>query len=149
MNKLLIISLLIIVLFPSATLAAAPRTSTQYKITSGKGGVDVFPYLSGDKKTMVLDFQSPNLSTVEYIKYNLNYSTTGPASLGGVEGTIVPDRKSFQYYSSIPYQRFNLTLGSCSKNVCVYSQNPSDFKITVNTKYKNNKTVYTKVFSIY
>lgn len=145
-----LLSFVLLVSPVSAQQAKKPqaRTTTVYKQASGSGGVDVFPYLSGDKKTLFIDFESSNLKNVEYIYYNLNYDTSEEGTLRGAESKIVPDPKEFKTYNGKPYIRKQLLTGTCSKNVCVWHQHPRNIRITVKTKFKNQKVEQTRVYNI-
>lgn len=147
MKKLAALIFVLLILLP-VTVSAAPRTSTPFKVASGAGGVDVFPYLGIDRTKITVDFQSPNLANIEYMKYVLNYGLAGQGTTRGAQGTIIPNPTLFKYYNRIPYIRQVITLGMCSQNACVYDPNAKNFNITVEFKYKNNKKIETKAYNI-
>ena len=147
--------LFVSVLFVFPTIASAQvsnrnhvRTTTQYVESTKSADIQIYPYLSGDKKRILLDFQSKNLDKMEYIYYNLNYDTDMPETIRGVEGKFIPEKKDFKYFSGIPYVRRELIIGTCSGKVCHYDANPRKFNFTVKSKLKNAKSEVVTVMSI-
>lgn len=142
--------LVIFVLFQNQAFAIStqPRSNVRWKVirpTPGAGkkmtpftsGVDVIPYIRGDRKAIFVDFEG-NFTNVESINYNLNYDTNENGTKRGVEGTVVPSPGKFDgTYNGNRYIRREYVLGTCSKNVCTYHSSPRNFKLTVKIKMKS------------
>ncbi len=124
---------------------AAPRTGTLYTSKEKGMGVQVIPYVTADKHSVFLDFSATNLSSVEYIKYNLNYDTS--KGLRGAEGMKWPLKAEYKLFKGVPYVRQHILLGTCSKNICSYDSNVKNFRLTVTTKYKGKAAEQTRVVS--
>jgi len=125
-----------------------PRSQTTWT-TTGEGGVDVIPYIQGNRQLAFVDFQSKNFDDIQYVYFNFTYNTTAQGTKRGVEGSFVPALETFKYFDGVPYVRRQLLFGTCSKNVCTYDPNPRDVKITVNTKMKSGPVdQYTRVINV-
>ena len=97
---------------------------------------------------MLLDMQRTSFTNVEYLHYNLNYTTAGGVNRGA-EGTIYPWlTKATNFYQGSPFYRQVVVLGACSRNVCTYDTNPSGYKLTITTKYFGSAKTDSTVASV-
>jgi hypothetical protein len=151
---IIIATLLLLTLFlvTSPTNAANSRTTSQYTATTK--GTEVIPYLSlnGKNNMVVLDLQRASFNNVEYIHYNLNYTTTDAGTQRGAEGTIYPwlptIKSQIQFWQGKPFFRQHIPLGTCSAGKCRYDANPASFKVTVHTKYFGKAATDTTVVTL-
>lgn len=134
--------------FPFAVSAAVPRTNAKWKVVRptpavgekvsyASSGVDVVPYIRGDRKAIFVDFEG-NFTNVESIYYNLNYDTDEGGTKRGIEGTIISTSNQYSgTYAGNRYIRREYVLGVCSGNICTYHTNPRNLKLTVKIKLKS------------
>lgn len=150
-SLLVILFLLTITILPTETFSAPQRrlrTNAKWKtvrptpvvgnkINNISSGVDVIPYIRGDRKAIFVDFEG-SFSNVESIYYNLNYDSNENGTKRGIEGTIIPSPNQYSgTYSGNRYIRREYALGVCSKNICTYHSNPRNLKLTVKIKMKS------------
>lgn len=128
-----------------------PRTQTIW-MSSGSGGVDIVPYLNGNKQLMFVDFSSKDFGNIDYVYFNLTYKSDVLGNVGvkrGLEGSFAPYYETKKDFGGVPYIRKQLLFGTCSKNDCTYDPNVRDIKITVNTKMHSGQVAqYTKVLTV-
>jgi hypothetical protein len=147
--KKILLALTLVFVFVGTAIAA--RTATPW-VTTGEDGVGVIPYLWSDAtgtRIMFVDFESKNFDKVEYVYYNLEYDTSEQHTKRGVEGSFMPYKSSPDgEFEGVPYYRKRLDMGTCSGIDCVYFNNPTNVKLTVNTNMLDGQVdQYTKVIS--
>lgn len=123
-------------------------TSTGWEYT-GFRDVVVVPTARSDKKAIYVDFIREDFDDLNPIYYNLTYDTDESETQRGISANFDASSETIQgYLDKVPYVRVELVLGTCSKGVCNYYNNPRNFELIVKTQAKGSSKEYEQTLSI-
>lgn len=150
-NRLVFLIALFLFLVSAFSLkvsAAWPRTMTVYSV-SGETEPQVIPYLSAGHRLFTFDIEETSkvkLKDIGEVYYNFTYDSD--SGFRGVQGRITNlGSQIFSYYNGRAYVRRSFELGTCSKDVCQYDQNPHNIEfVTITTTLSGQK--FSKDFTI-